>query len=84
VIGEIVGAALIYVVGYGTGRVLLALFHPHIRVPPLSKADTPGRRWNSFTYVENGQRFFHDDSVTFVGVLFWVITIIVVAVALRS
>ena len=82
---EIIGEVVIWVVGHGTGRVLLSVFHPHVRIKPLTDAgDAPNRSWFAFTYTKDGQKFFHDDSVTFVGLLFWVVIVIVVAVALKN
>ena len=84
-IGEIVAEVVLTVVGYGTGRVLLSLFHPHIRIKPLSRPENgPNRSSFAFTYTKDGQKFFHDDTVTFVGVVFWVLIIIIVAVALKN
>ena len=74
---EIIGEVVIWVVGHGTGRVLLSVFHPHVRIKPLTDAgDAPN--------TKDGQKFFHDDAVTFVGLLFWVVIVIVVAVALKN
>jgi hypothetical protein len=76
-IGDLLFQVVGEFVGYGTGRVLVAIFTPHIRVartvtPPWQD---PKKRRNflSLTFVRDGQRYYLNETVTAIGVVFWLI-----------
>jgi hypothetical protein len=80
-IGQVVGEIL----GYATGRAILSVFTPHIRIAPLSKSFRPPKQSRfAFTYVQDGRRYYFDETVTTTGVLFWVVIIIAVSIALSK
>ena len=81
-IGELIAQVVGEVVGYATGRAILTVFTPHIRIVPLSKtARPPKQRWFAFTYIQGGRKYYFDEAVTATGVLFWVAIVVVVAFA---
>jgi hypothetical protein len=80
-IGQIVGE----IVGYATGRVVLSIFAPNIRVLPLSKVARPQKHGRfALTYVQDGQRYFFDGTVIAVGILSWLGVGIAVSIALAE
>jgi hypothetical protein len=71
-IGEILGQALFELVFYGTGRVVAAMFTPHILVAPFTdKRSEPRGPWYALTYARDGQRFYRVEGVAMLGLLFW-------------
>jgi hypothetical protein len=84
-IGDLIAQVVGEVVGYATGRVILSVFTPHIHVMPLSKVTRPPKQgWFSLTYLRDGRRYYFDEAVTAIGILFWVAIIIVVSIALSE
>ena len=81
-IGEIVIQIVGEIVGYATGRLLLSVFTPHIRIARLSASSRPPKQGRfALTYTRNGHRYYFDEAVTATGVLFWLVVIIAVSVA---
>jgi hypothetical protein len=81
-IGDLIAQVVGEVVGYATGRAILTIFTPHIRIVPLSKtARPPNQGWFAFTYIQGGRKYYFDETVTATGILFWVAILVVIAVA---
>lgn len=86
-IGEIVAQFVGEILCYGTGRVIVQVFVPHIRIPKTSATPWPQmtkRRWFAATYERDGVRYFYEDTVTLVGVLFWVFVAVAIVVGLHA
>ena len=81
-IGELIVQVVGEFVGYATGRVVLSVFTPHIRIAPLSKSTRPPKqRRFALTYTQGRCRYYFDETVIAVGVLIWVLIIIAVSLA---
>lgn len=84
-IGEVIAQIVGEVVGYATGRIVLAVVTPHIHVVPLSKSLRPPKQgWFSLTYMKGSRRYYFDETVTAAGILFWLAIIITVSIALSK
>jgi hypothetical protein len=83
-IGEVLVQVVGEYVGYGTGRVLVALFTPHIRVARRETPPWPDplqkRKFFSFTFVRDGHRYYLSETITAIGVVFWVAAIGIFAI----
>ena len=83
-IGELIFQVVGEFVGYGTGRVLVALFTPNIRVARSKTPPWPDpqkkRRFFSLTFVRDGQRYYLDETITAIGILFWLLVVALIAI----
>jgi hypothetical protein len=87
VIGELVFQLVGEILCYGTGRVIVRVFTPTIQVPPTSSDPWPREskhRWFAMTYGRDGRRYYYESTVTFIGVLFWIVVAVAVIVAIRA
>jgi hypothetical protein len=74
-IGELIAQVVGEFLCYGTGRVVVSVFTPNICVSRSGANPWPsrrGRRWFALTYKQDGRRYYYDETVTFIGFLFWV------------
>jgi hypothetical protein len=83
-IGEVLVQVVGEFVGYGTGCVIVSLFTPHIRI---ARGETPpwpdplrNRGFFSLTFVRDGHRYYLSETITAIGVVFWVVVIGIVAI----
>ena len=82
----------VYIVGYHTGRLVLGVLTPGIRVEPFEKQRHAKKFRNAWTYKKRGaqfvnkdQRYYYQESVVFAGITFWVLfAVVVVGVVLAS
>lgn len=86
-LGDVIGQFVGEVVGYATGRVLLAVVRPQVGAEPLSSAPEPKPQpWYALTYLRSGKRYYHRQAVSAVGIGFWlfVIAALLAGKALKS
>jgi hypothetical protein len=86
-IGEVVAQFVGEVLCHGTGRVILSITTPGIRIPKTAATPWPRktvRSWFALTYARDGSRYYYDETVTFVGLLFWVAVVVAIVVGVHA
>jgi hypothetical protein len=67
---------LMEIVAYGTGRIILTVLTPHIKIQlSVQEPKSSKRRWWSMspTFTRGSKRYYHDTTVALVGLLFWIL-----------
>jgi hypothetical protein len=86
-IGEVVAQFVGEVLCYGTGRMILSIMTPGIRIPKTAATHWPrktARSWFALTYTRDGSRYYYDETVTLVGLLFSVAIVIAIVVGVHA
>jgi len=72
VVFELIAQLVLEVLCYGTGRIIAALLtptiHAELRDPPRAQR----RSFWALTYVQSGRRYYYHETLTVLGLLFWV------------
>ena len=69
-----VGVAIAEYLGYITGKTVLRVFIPSIRIESLDRQKAyPSWKWKGFTYRRGKQRYFYCEAIQLVGIVFWLI-----------
>ena len=72
-----------YLFGYYTAKILLpAISLGVLRVDALDSEHRPFR-WHEFKRIQNGTILVEADTASFIGVMFWIVTVIAVAILWR-
>ncbi|MBB6096443.1 multidrug transporter EmrE-like cation transporter [Povalibacter uvarum] len=67
---EVVAQFIFEVLAYGIGKIVAAMFLPHLKIEPLrmQKSIAPWK-WRGFTYKRGSGRFLYTESVQLIGVV---------------
>ena len=66
---------------YGIGRAFLLVLAPHYGVESLDGSPKRPWKWQGWSFVSNGRRYFYTESVQMVGLLVLIVLVILVAFA---
>ena len=73
------------IVLYLSGKAVAIVVFPRLVVAPYEKQRTSPKFWSfSFTYTKNGKKHLYTESVVFIGLCFWVVVGLLVALAVWS
>jgi len=78
---DFLGQVFVEFLAYSTGKVVLRVFAPTIRIDVLDRQKAwPNTKWRGFIYKRGKTKYFYTETIQIAGLLFWTVLAIAIFV----